>query len=98
VEVFYGARRESELYALGTLTELAKRHSWLNVRTAVLEGPTQGLHGRLPDVVAGLGPWDDYEAYLSGPPAMVRRGVRALYAVGVAEERIRHDLGEEARR
>jgi len=98
VEVFYGARSEPELYALGTLTELAKRHSWLNVRTAVLEGPTQGLHGRLPDVVAGLGPWDDHEAYLSGPPAMVRRGIRALYAVGVAEERIRHDLGEEVRR
>ena len=96
VEVFYGARRASELYALGALTELAKRHSWLNVRTTVLEGPTQGLSGPLPDVVAGLGPWDEYEAYLSGPPAMVRRGVRALYAVGVAEERIRHDLGEEA--
>ncbi|QMU66885.1 globin domain-containing protein [Streptacidiphilus sp. P02-A3a] len=95
VELFYGARRASELYALGALTELAKRHSWLHVRTTVLEGRHRGLSGPLPDVVAGLGPWDEYEAYLSGPPAMVRRGVRALYAAGVAEERIRHDLGTD---
>ena len=95
VEVFYGARSESELYALAGLNDLAKRHSWLAVRTAVLEGPTRGLRGALPDVVAGQGPWDEYEAYVSGPPAMVRRGVRALYAVGVAEDRIQHDLGDE---
>ncbi|QMU74458.1 hypothetical protein GXW83_00285 [Streptacidiphilus sp. PB12-B1b] len=96
VEVFYGARNEAELYARGALVELAKRHSWLTVRTAVLEGPTEGLRGALPDVVAAQGPWDEYEAYISGPPAMVRRGVRALYAVGVAKDRIQHDLGDEA--
>ena len=96
VEVFYGARRGSDLYALGTLTELAQRHSWLSVRTTVLEDPGPGLRGALPDVVAGQGPWEDHQAYLSGPPAMVRRGVRALYAVGIAEDRILHDLGEEA--
>ena len=95
VEVFYGARRESELYAQGALTELAKRHSWLSVRTTVLEGSGPGLRGALPDVVAAEGRWDDYEAYLSGPPAMVRRGVRALHAVGVSEDRIRHDLEQE---
>jgi NAD(P)H-flavin reductase len=95
VEVFYGARNEADLYARGLLAELAKRHSWLAVHTAVLEGPTEGLHGPLPDVVAAQGRWEEYEAYISGPPAMVRRSVRALYAAGVAKERIQHDLGDE---
>jgi NAD(P)H-flavin reductase/hemoglobin-like flavoprotein len=96
VEVVYGARRTAELYALARLTELAKRHSWLSVEATVTEGTAPGgLRGSLPEIVADRGPWEDYEAYLSGPPAMVRRGVRALYAAGVAGEHIRHDLGDE---
>ena len=96
VEVFYGARSTSDLYALKELSELAKRHSWLSVETTVTDGPGGGgLRGALPDAVARRGPWDDYEAFISGPPAMVRRGVRALYAAGVAREYIRHDLGDE---
>ena len=96
VEVFYGARREADLYAREQLTELAKRHSWLSVRTTVMEGPNQGgLIGPLSDVVAEQGPWEEYEAYVSGPPAMVRRTVRALHTAGVDRGRIHHDLGEE---
>lgn len=96
VEVYYGARREADLYAREVLAELAKRHSWLSVRTTVMEGPNQsGMRGSLSDVVAEQGPWEEYEAYLSGPPAMVRRTVRALHAAGVSRGRVHHDLGDE---
>ncbi|MGW1178583.1 globin domain-containing protein [Kitasatospora sp. NPDC002543] len=103
VEVFYGARRAEELYELGALRELASRHPWLTVRPALSEagpagGPTAGgllpggsLTGELPEVVGRFGPWSGREAVLSGPPAMVRRGVESLRRAGVAAEWIRHD-------
>ena len=105
VEVFYGARRRAELYGLEALRRLAERNPWLSVRP-VLSGPgafsadpTTGdpglggaLPGELPEVVARFGPWSARDAYLSGPPAMVRRGVGVLVRAGVAPERIRHDL------
>ncbi|MET8542838.1 globin domain-containing protein [Kitasatospora sp. NPDC004799] len=56
-------------------------------------GPFGGpLAGELPEVVGRFGPWTGREAVLSGPPAMVRRGVEALVRAGVPAERIRHDL------
>ncbi|WP_395295113.1 globin domain-containing protein [Kitasatospora hibisci] len=95
VEVFYGARQAAELYDLEALGALAARHGWLTVRP-VLSGPgasgSGALVGELPEVVGRFGPWAGRDAYLSGPPAMVRRGVGALLRAGVVPERIRHDL------
>ncbi|MFG2909460.1 globin domain-containing protein [Kitasatospora sp. NPDC048286] len=95
VEVFYGARRAEELYELDGLRELELRHPWLTVRPAlsgVAVGPTGGLlAGELPEVVGRFGPWSGREAVLSGPPAMVRRGVGVLLRAGVPAGRIRHD-------
>ncbi|WP_235215464.1 globin domain-containing protein [Phaeacidiphilus oryzae] len=51
-----------------------------------------GLSGALPDVVRRFGPWETFDGYLSGPPAMVRRGVTALLGSGMPADRIRHDL------
>ncbi|MFE4975595.1 globin domain-containing protein [Kitasatospora sp. NPDC056651] len=99
VEVFYGARRAEELYELDGLRELAGCNPWLTVRPVVsVGGPAGGLltggllTGELPEVVGRFGPWAGREAVLSGPPAMVRRGVGVLLRAGVAAERIRHDL------
>ncbi|MFE6054696.1 globin domain-containing protein [Kitasatospora sp. NPDC056446] len=94
VEVFYGARRAEELYELDGLYELARSHPWLTVRPVLSgTGPAGGLlTGELPEVVGRFGPWADREAVLSGPPAMVRRGVGVLLRSGVPAERIRHDL------
>jgi NAD(P)H-flavin reductase len=105
VEVFYGARQGAELYALEALRRFAQRNPWLSVRPvlsgpgAFMAGPAGGgpgpggaLPGELPEVVARFGPWSGREAYLSGPPAMVRRGVGVLLRAGVPQERIRHDL------
>ncbi|WP_370149584.1 globin domain-containing protein [Streptacidiphilus sp. EB129] len=96
VEVFYGARREDDLYARAELQELAARHPWLAVRTVVSEGRTDGLSGTLPAVVSRYGPWDEYEAQVSGPPAMIRRAAAVLAGAGVRPEWIHHDLPEEA--
>ncbi|WP_308130186.1 globin domain-containing protein [Kitasatospora aureofaciens] len=94
VEVFYGARRAAELYELDGLYELARRHPWLIVRPVVSgTGPAEGaLTGELPEVVGRFGPWDGRDAVLSGPAAMIRRGVGVLLRSGVPPERIRHDL------
>ncbi|PYC76905.1 flavohemoprotein [Streptomyces tateyamensis] len=95
VEVFYGARRTEDLYQLEVLREFERRNTWLTVRPVVSEEvvrPGSGLSGLLGDVVAQLGPWDGYRAYLSGPAAMVRRSASMLVRSGVRLEHIHHDL------
>lgn len=99
VEVFYGARSDHDLYDIDTMLRLAHTHPWLSVRPVVSSGPTGGaLHsisGQLPDAVREYGPWGEYDAYVSGPPGMIRSGVDALVGVGVPSDRIRHDSIEE---
>jgi NAD(P)H-flavin reductase len=45
--------------------------------------------------VGQFGPWHEYDAYLSGPPGMIRSGVDTLVRSGIPSRRIRHDLVEE---
>ncbi|MFF8292701.1 globin domain-containing protein [Streptomyces sp. NPDC016309] len=89
VEVFYGARTDHDLYDIDTMLRLQQSHPWLEVR-AIIDGRTQ-----LPDAVREYGPWNEYDAYLSGPVGMIRSGVDALRGVGVPHDRIRHDSLEE---
>ncbi len=91
VEVFYGARTGNDLYDLDTLLRLQQSNSWLEVR------PVVDRHGllQLPDAIRDHGPWNGYDAYLSGPPGMIRSGVDALKGAGIPTERIRHDSVEE---
>ncbi|GAB2575193.1 FAD-binding oxidoreductase [Streptomyces capparidis] len=89
VEVFYGARSDDDLYDLDTLVQLARRHSWLGVHP-VVDG--RDVIGPLPDVVRKYGPWHAFDAYLSGPPGMIRRGVDTLTGIGIPTHRIRHDF------
>ncbi|WP_370746983.1 globin domain-containing protein [Streptomyces sp. MnatMP-M17] len=95
VEVFYGARSDQDLYDIETMLRLESEHSWLSVRPVVAEGPTLGLTGQLPEAVREHGPWHEYDAYLSGPPGMIRSGLDALKGAGIPSERIRHDSLEE---
>ncbi|MFC7217123.1 globin domain-containing protein [Streptomyces polyrhachis] len=81
-QVFYGARREGDLYDLDALRRLERANPWLSVHPVV---------GPLPEAVGGRGPWPAFDAYLSGPPPMVRSGVAVLTAAGMAPGRIRHD-------
>ncbi|WP_420876728.1 globin domain-containing protein [Streptomyces niveiscabiei] len=87
MEVFYGARTDHDLYDIDTMLRLQQSHSWLEVR------PVVDKHGllQLPDAIRTFGPWDQYDAYLSGPVGMIRSGVDALRGAGIPKERIRHD-------
>lgn len=89
VEVFYGARCDRDLYDIDTLLRLQRSHPWLAVRPVVDD------RSRFPDAVRAYGPWTEYDAYLSGPPGMIRSGVHALKGIGIPHERIRHDELEE---
>ncbi|WP_367043679.1 globin domain-containing protein [Streptomyces sp. Je 1-332] len=89
VEVFYGARTDHDLYDIDTMLRLQQSHPWLSVRP-VVDG-----HAQFPDAVREYGPWNEYDAYLSGPPGMIRSGVDALRDVGIPAGRIRHDSVEE---
>ncbi|MEU5000974.1 globin domain-containing protein [Streptomyces sp. NPDC021622] len=89
VEVFYGARTDHDLYDIDTMMRLQKTHPWLAVRPVVDD------HAQFPDAVREYGPWNEYDAYLSGPPGMIRSGVDALRDLGIPAGRIRHDSVEE---
>jgi NAD(P)H-flavin reductase/hemoglobin-like flavoprotein len=91
VEVFYGARTDLDLYDIDTMLRLQQSHPWLSVRAIV----DRQAHSHLPDAVRSYGPWNRYDAYLSGPPGMIRSGVDVLRRLGVPSERIRHDSVEE---
>ncbi|WP_052440797.1 FAD-binding oxidoreductase, partial [Streptacidiphilus anmyonensis] len=100
VELHYGARRAEELYALTALRELDRRLPWLSVHSAVAE-PSPGMRpvpgterGALSEVIARSGPWDGYNACLSGPSAMIRRTRAVLLDAGVPTEHILYDLEE----
>ncbi|MEV0638080.1 globin domain-containing protein [Streptomyces sp. NPDC050619] len=91
VEVFYGARTDHDLYDIDTMLRLQQSHPWLSVRAVV----DQQAHLQLPDAIRAYGPWHEYDAYLSGPPGMIRSGVDTLRDIGIPSERIRHDSVEE---
>ncbi|MFG2990712.1 globin domain-containing protein [Streptomyces sp. NPDC048257] len=90
VEVFFGARSNSDLYDKDTLLGLQRSHPWLSVRPVVGDG----LAGQLPQAVGEHGPWSSYDAFVSGPPAMIRNGVDELLRIGIPCERIRYDAVE----
>ncbi|WP_328398866.1 globin domain-containing protein [Streptomyces sp. NBC_00390] len=92
VEVFYGARTDYDLYDIDTMLRLQQTHPWLSVRPVVDD------RAQFPDAVREFGrngPWNGYDAYLSGPPGMIRSGVHALRGIGIPYDRIRHDSLEE---
>ncbi|WP_405585487.1 globin domain-containing protein [Streptomyces sp. NBC_01092] len=91
VEVFYGARTDQDLYDIDTMLRLKQSHPWLEVRPVV---DRQGLL-QLPDAIRQYGPWTEYDAFVSGPPGMIRSGVDVLRDIGIPVERIRHDSVEE---
>ncbi|WP_436319715.1 globin domain-containing protein [Streptomyces syringium] len=91
VEVFYGARHDDDLYDIDTMLGLQRSHPWLSVRPVVSDGPTRRLSGQLTHIVREYGPWPAYDAYLSGPPGMIRSGVDTLVGIGIPSHRIRHD-------
>ena len=92
MHVFFGARRINELYDLGALTRIALRHQWLTVVPVVSdEMDYPGLAGPVVEVVTGLANWEEHEAYICGPPPMVRAGLDRLEQAGIAPGQLHFD-------
>jgi len=91
ITLFVGARQHFDLYDLEDLQLLEAAFPALRVLPVLSDEPGyNGLTGLLPDVVGGHGLFECAEAYISGPPAMVRL-TAALLAAGIPPGQIHHD-------
>jgi NAD(P)H-flavin reductase/hemoglobin-like flavoprotein len=91
ITLFFGARQHFDLYDLEDLQLLEAASPSLRVIPVLSEQPGYaGLTGTLPDAVSARGPFENTEAYICGPPAMVRQ-TAAVLAGSIPAGHIRHD-------
>lgn len=91
ITLFLGARRRFDLYDVDDLQLLESACPWLRVIPVLSDEPGyNGLTGRLPDVVRGHGLFENAEAYVCGPAAMVSR-TAALLAASIPQSQLHHD-------
>jgi NAD(P)H-flavin reductase/hemoglobin-like flavoprotein len=91
ITLFVGARQHFDLYDLEDLQLLESACPALRVLPVLSDEPGyNGLAGLLPDVVGGHGLFENTEAYICGPPAMVRM-TAALLAASIPPGQIHHD-------
>ncbi|MCX4744382.1 FAD-binding oxidoreductase [Kitasatospora sp. NBC_01287] len=91
MDLFLGSRTIDGLYGLDDLLRMSQRHRWLTVRAAIADQRVQGGAAGLPKVLAEAGPWQQHDAYLSGPAPMIVTAARVLTRSGLPLERIYHD-------
>jgi NAD(P)H-flavin reductase/hemoglobin-like flavoprotein len=92
VFLFYGARRREELYDLQSLWQLADAYDGIQVIPVTSDDPAYGgMQGNVGRVAARYLPHRDCEAYLSGPPGMVRDTLRVLAKTDIPADRIHYD-------
>ncbi|HEY2076075.1 MAG TPA: globin domain-containing protein [Streptosporangiaceae bacterium] len=91
ITLFFGTRQHFDLYDLEDLQLLESACSSLRVIPVLSDEPGYGgLVGTLPDVVGNLGLFEDAEAYVCGPAAMVTR-TTALLAASIPEGQLHYD-------
>jgi NAD(P)H-flavin reductase len=91
ITLFFGARQHFDLYDLEDLQLLESACPLLRVIPVLSdELGYNGLVGTLPDVVGNLGLFENTEAYVCGPSAMVAR-TAALLAASIPEGQLHHD-------
>jgi NAD(P)H-flavin reductase/hemoglobin-like flavoprotein len=95
ITLFAGARRQQDLYDLPDLRRLQAACPGLQVIPVLSDEPAgpddrTWISGMLPDVVRAHGLFENSEAYICGPEAMVRQ-TTLLLAAHVAAEQIHHD-------
>jgi NAD(P)H-flavin reductase/hemoglobin-like flavoprotein len=91
ITLFVGARQHFDLYDLEDLQLLEAACPALRVIPVLSEQPRYpGLTGMLPDVVKAQGVAGETEAYVCGPPAMVRQA-KALLAASLPPSQIHCD-------
>ncbi|MGW0045492.1 FAD-binding oxidoreductase [Rhodococcus sp. NPDC003348] len=107
VHLFVGGTYPCDLYDLETLWQLARTNPWLTVIPVSEQDtdpwwhfdpvptPPPGMHqrltGKLGEVVAEFGAWEDRDIQIVGSPSMVKTVKYRLQAKGTPMENIRHD-------
>ncbi|GAA2028374.1 hypothetical protein GCM10009839_29310 [Catenulispora yoronensis] len=96
VRLFFGARRDQELYDMPALTGLVERFHWLSLVTPISHDPhAPGERGMLPEVVARHGDfhnhWEGCDVYVSGSVPMVRATIARLQELNIPLANIRFD-------
>ena len=91
ITLFFGARQHFDLYDLEDLQLLESACSSLRVIPVLSDEPGyNGLTGMLPDVVGSFGLFENTEAYICGPAAMVTQ-TAALLAASIPAGQLHHD-------
>jgi NAD(P)H-flavin reductase len=92
IYLYYGARRRHELYDLPDLWRLADAYGGFELIPVTSDDPAfDGMQGDVGRVAARYMPHADCEAYVAGPPQMVRETIRVLARAGLGPERIHFD-------
>jgi NAD(P)H-flavin reductase/hemoglobin-like flavoprotein len=92
IHLYYGARRREELYDLPDLWRLEDAYSGFEVIPVTSDDPAfDGMQGNVGRVAARYMPHTDCEAFVAGPPEMVRETIRVLGRAGLERERIHFD-------
>ena len=92
IYLYYGARRRHELYDLPDLWRLQDAYDGFELIPVTSDDPAfDGMQGNVGRVAARYMPHCDCEAYVAGPPEMVRETIRVLARSGLERERIHFD-------
>ena len=92
IYLYCGARRRHELYDLPDLWRLEDAYSGFQLIPVTSDDPAfDGMQGNVGRVAARYMPHTDCEAYVAGPPEMVRETIRVLARAGLERERIHFD-------
>jgi NAD(P)H-flavin reductase len=92
IHLFCGARRRAELYDLDDLWRLADAWPGLQIVPVTSDDRAfDGMQGNVGRVAARYLPHHECEAYVAGPPAMVRESLRVLGQAGLPRTRIHYD-------
>ena len=92
IYLFYGARRRSELYDLPDLWRLEDAYDGFELIPVTSDDPAfNGMQGNVGRVAARYMPHAYCDAYVAGPPEMVRETIRLLARAGLKNERIHFD-------
>jgi NAD(P)H-flavin reductase/hemoglobin-like flavoprotein len=92
IHLFYGARTREDLYDLPELWHLADAYQGLQLTPVASDDPAfDGMQGNVGRVAARYMPHRECEAYVAGPPAMVRETLQVLAKSGLTRERMHYD-------
>jgi len=92
IHLFYGARTREDLYDLPELWHLVDAYQGLQLTPVASDDPAfDGMQGNVGRVAARYMPHRECEAYVAGPPAMVRETLGVLAKSGLPRERMHYD-------